>query len=78
MAEIAVDRYWLSVLMALCCVPSVVYWIRAHRLEYGSVRAAPTRLAGACVDGVMMGLGAGLGATVAVWVACGLLYRIYG
>ena len=73
-----VNRTALWIVVAICCAPSVVIATRL-KLRHRSFRAwrrEPLHALGACVDGVMTGVGAGLAAALVVVVASGLWVRL--
>ena len=75
-----VNRAGLWVLLAICCLPSLGSVLRlrlqAQRAEYGNWREAPLSFAGACVDGVLTGLGIGMSVALAAFVAAGVWVRV--
>ena len=76
-----VNRSVLWLLMAGCCAPSVVRLIRLRldeaRGQHGRWREAPLSFAGACLDGVLTGVGVGLGAACGVLAVCALWVELF-
>jgi len=60
-----VNDNWLWALYVACCVPSVVLWTR-DRLRRTAPGSPRTAFALAWADGVMFGIGTGLGVAFAV------------
>ena len=71
----AVNDTWLWALYAVCCIPGVVLWVRDRlgRIAPGSPRSA---YALAWADGVMFGLGSGLGVAFAVLLAGSIPFQL--
>ena len=67
---------WLWALYAVCCIPSVVLWTRERlrRTRAGSPRSAYVL---AWADGVMFGIGTGLGIAFAVLLGQSLALRLF-
>ena len=58
---VEVDQTWLGILMAACCVPSVVGW------TLWRLREPRAGVIASVVDGVMMGLGTGLSVAAVIF-----------
>jgi len=69
---VEVDRTWLWALCAVCCVPSVAFWVRARLAQAPAGEGRLYRL----VDGLMLGLGTGLSVAAGVLVVAALSAQI--